>query len=193
MIYDEGDVSDSVYRLQSGCVRLQVNSAQGDRQIVQFLLPGDVFGICPTMRNTAAEAVTPVLLERYPLRAVLEEGFASPAVASQMLDGATAAYQELAHHVEKIVHLSAMEKVRDFYEWLNLRLQSAGVASRRPPMSQRDIADYLGMAPETLSRCIRQFLSQRSAARAARRKAATAAERDCTGHSGEERLETALP
>lgn len=157
LIFDEGDASDSIYRLQRGCVRLQVNSVHGHRQIVQFVLPGDIFGLCPACRNTAAEAVTTVLADRYPLKLVMEEGLSSPRISLELLRNATVAYQDLAHHIEKIVHLSATEKVRDFYMWLGARMQASGTIGRRPPMPQRDIADYLGMAPETLSRCIKQI------------------------------------
>ncbi|WP_082540014.1 Crp/Fnr family transcriptional regulator [Bosea sp. Leaf344] len=158
LIFDEGDVSDCIYRLQRGCVRLQVNSVHGNRQIVQFVLPGDIFGLCPERRNTAAEAVTTVMAHRFSLKSVMEEGLSSPRISLELLRNATVAYQDLAHHIEKIVHLSAVEKVRDFYVWLDQRVEAAGLPPRRrPPMPQRDIADYLGMAPETLSRCIRQL------------------------------------
>lgn len=158
LIFDEGDVSDCIYRLQRGCVRLQVNSVHGNRQIVQFVLPGDIFGLCPERRNTAAEAVTTVMAHRFSLKSVMEEGLSSPKISLELLRNATVAYQDLAHHIEKIVHLSAVEKVRDFYVWLDQRVEAAGLPPRRrPPMPQRDIADYLGMAPETLSRCIRQL------------------------------------
>lgn len=165
LIFDEGDGSDCMYRLQRGCARLQVNSAQGNRQIVRFLLPGDLFGLCPTRRNTAAEAVTNVVLQRFSLKAVLEEAMGSPGISIELLGAATGDYRQLARHAEKIVHLSAAEKVRDFYDWLGTRLDGAGQpAARRPPMPQRDIADYLGIAPETLSRCIRLVRSQRASA-----------------------------
>lgn len=158
LIFDEGAVSDCIYRLQRGCVRLQVNSVHGNRQIVQFVLPGDIFGLCPERRNTAAEAVTTVMAHRFSLKSVMEEGLSSPKISLELLRNATVAYQDLAHHIEKIVHLSAVEKVRDFYVWLDQRVEAAGLPPRRrPPMPQRDIADYLGMAPETLSRCIRQL------------------------------------
>lgn len=158
LIFDEGDLSDCIYRLQRGCVRLQVNSVHGNRQIVQFVLPGDIFGLCHGRRNTAAEAVTTVVADRYSLKSVLEQGLSSPLISLELLKNATLAYRDLAHHIEKIVHLPAIEKVRDFYVWLDARVVAAGLpAGRRPPMPQRDIADYLGMAPETLSRCIRQL------------------------------------
>lgn len=85
LIYDEGEPSKAVYRLDKGCVRLQVNGPDGDRQIVAFLFPGDLFGLCVDRRNSSAEAVTDVDLTHYALQSVLELSTRSPEVTIRLM------------------------------------------------------------------------------------------------------------
>lgn len=159
LIYDEGEASKAVYRLDKGCVRLQVNGAEGDRQIVAFLFPGDLFGLCVDRRNSSAEAVTDVDLTRYTLQSLLDLSTRSPEVTIQLMRGAETLYGELAHHVEQIAHLSAPERVLWFLHWLGAREPGRSGGTVRLPMSRRDVADYLGLTQETLSRVIRQLLT----------------------------------
>lgn len=159
LIYDEGEASKAVYRLDRGCVRLQVNGPDGDRQIVAFLFPGDLFGLCVDRRNSSAEAVTDVDLTRYALQSVLELSTRSPEVTIRLMRSAETQYGELAHHVEQIAHLSAQERVLWFLHWLGAREPGRSGGLVYLPMSRRDIADYLGLTQETLSRIIRQLLA----------------------------------
>lgn len=156
-IYGEGDPATGIYRVDKGCVRLQVNSAEGDRQIVAFLFPGDVFGMSVDRRTSSAEAATDVDLTRYSLPSVLELATRSTSVLLQVMRTADIIYGDLAHHMEQITHLPATERVLWFLDWLSRR---EGVPPGEPvrlPMSRRDISDYLGLMPETLSRIMRQL------------------------------------
>jgi CRP-like cAMP-binding protein len=159
LIYDEGEPSRAIYRLDKGWVRLQVNGAGGDRQIVAFLLPGDLFGLCVDRRRSAAEAVTDVELTRYALQSVLELSARSPEVTVGLMKGAESLYGDLAHHVQQITHLSAPDRVLSFLNWLVARDPGCSTDIVQLPMSRRDIADYLGLTQETLSRVIRQLLA----------------------------------
>jgi CRP-like cAMP-binding protein len=156
-IYGEGDLATGIYRVDKGCVRLQVNSAGGDRQIVAFLFPGDVFGMSVDRRTSSAEAVSDVDLTRYSLPSVLELATRSTSVLLQVMRAAEIGYGDLAHHVEEITHLPATERVLWFLDRLARR---EGVPPGEPvrlPMSRRDVSDYLGLTPETLSRIMRQL------------------------------------
>lgn len=159
LIYDEGEPSRAVYRLDRGCVRLQVNGADGARQIVAFLFPGDLFGLCVDRRTSSAEAVTDVDLTRYALQSVLELSMRSPEVVLRLMKSAETLYGELAHHLQQIAHLSAHDRVLWFLEGLVARERGRGAGVVRLPMSRRDVADYLGLTQETLSRVIRQLLA----------------------------------
>lgn len=156
-VYGEGDLTTGIYRLDKGCVRLQVNSAEGHRQIVAFLFPGDFFGMSVGRKTSSAEAVSDVDLTRYSLPSVLELGTRSTSVLLQVMQTAETVYGELAHHVEQITHLPATERVLWFLDWLATREDVPPGEPVRVPMSRRDISDYLGLTPETLSRIMRQL------------------------------------
>jgi len=159
LIYDEGEPSRAMYRLDRGCVRLQVNGADGNRQIVAFIFPGDLFGLCVDRRNSTAEAVSDVELTRYALQSVLDLSNRSSEVTLRLMKGAETLYGDLAHHMEQIAHLSASDRVLWFLHWLVAREKPREGDVVRLPMSRRDVADYLGLTQETLSRVIRQLLS----------------------------------
>jgi CRP-like cAMP-binding protein len=157
-IYVEGDSAEGVYRVDKGCVRLQVNTAEGGRQIIAFLFPGDIFGMSVGRRTSSAEAATDVDLTRYSLPSVLELGARSTSVLLQVMRTADTVYGDLAHHMEQITHLPATQRVLRFLDWLSRREGVPPGDPVRLPMSRRDISDYLGLTPETLSRTMRQLL-----------------------------------
>lgn len=159
IIYDEGEPSGLMYRLESGCVRLQVNGENGDRQIIAFLFPGELFGFCLDQRNTSAEAVSDVEVTRFMTRMVLEKSVARPDVVIELINRSSALYGVLAHHVEKITHLPSHERLIWFFNWLLRHAGGDGDASGmiELPMNYRDIADFLSLKPETLSRALKQL------------------------------------
>ncbi|HRD28069.1 MAG TPA: Crp/Fnr family transcriptional regulator [Caulobacter sp.] len=158
VIYDEGEPPGVMYRLEAGCVRLQVNGEDGDRQIVAFLFPGELFGFCLDRRSTSAEAVSEVEVTRFMTRMVLEKSVARPDVVVELINRSNALFGVLAHHVEKITHLPAHERLIWFFNWLLRHADDArapGVIEL--PMNYRDIADFLSLKPETLSRALKQL------------------------------------
>lgn len=169
VIYDEGDLAQSVYRVETGCVRLQVNGLEGRRQIVTFLFPGDLFGLSVS-RSTSAEAVTASDLTRYPLQAVLNLTTTSTEVVIQLISNMDALVNDIAQHVSRVAHLPATERLVWFFEWI---IEHRGAADPggavELPMSHRDIADYLGLSPETLSRGFKTLQRQGVLRRKSRR------------------------
>lgn len=157
LIYYEGDVPTGMYRIDKGCVRLQLDGLDGERQIIAFLFPGDVFGLCVDHRNSSAEAVSDVDLTRYSLAGVLELSLISTDVVFQLMSRANSLFGDLAHHLRQITHLPATERVLWFLNWLRDQQKADPGRPVDLPMSRRDISDYLGLTPETLSRVIRDL------------------------------------
>ncbi len=157
VIYEEGDPATAMYRVDEGCVRLQINGADGHRQIVAFVLPGDYFGCSVDERISAAEAVTDVTLTRYGLQSVLELSTRSADLAIKLIRASNRQYRDLAHHVAHVAHLPAMERVQWFFTWLWRHEGGRPGVAAPLPMSRRDIGDFLGLAPETLSRALRDL------------------------------------
>src|SRR5215467_10262182 len=76
-IFNEGDPAEFAYKLVSGVVRLCKHLADGRRQIVQFLFPGDFFSFMELSGHSlTAEAVNDVVLLSYPQKQIagLEKG-----------------------------------------------------------------------------------------------------------------------
>ncbi|MBI1362245.1 MAG: cyclic nucleotide-binding domain-containing protein [Alphaproteobacteria bacterium] len=155
VIFDAGEPAGLMYRVESGCVRLQINNPDGERQIVVFLFPGDLFGYEITDRVCSAEAVSDSTLRCWPVQAFLKSPQEQPRVTIQLLEAAQRRFGEMAEHIDKITHLPAKERVLWF---LNGLLTCPGLPREggriHLPMTRLDIADYLGVAPETLSRIL---------------------------------------
>jgi CRP/FNR family transcriptional regulator len=155
-IFDESEPADYVYNIANGDVRLYKLLADGRRQITGFLRPGDFLGLVKQDVYTyGAEAIDPVELccmRIVDLERLLRE---LPAVRDRLLDMSR---DELAAAQEQMLLLgrkSAREKVLSF---LLLRarneydLDEAETTALDLPMSRGDIADYLGLTIETVSR-----------------------------------------
>lgn len=155
-IFAEHDAARFCYRLQDGNVRLVKLMADGRRQICEFLGAGDFFGFeTGHVHYFSAEAMGDVTVTRYPRRAVdtlitEEKDFARHVqnVTAQNLQGA---YQRMV----LLCHKSAQERMAWFL--LDLADRSEDNDTVCLPMTRGDIANYLGMAIETVSRVLRQF------------------------------------
>lgn len=148
----EGEAALSVFTVVSGVVKLFKLLSDGRRQIVGFLVPGDVFGFAPNDKYTAsAEAFSSVTVCRCPRRQ-LERAFAEfPGVERRFLDIINC---ELAAAQDQMVLLgrkTAHERLASFLLSL-ARRQNNDDDSIDLPMTRTDIADYLGLTTETVSR-----------------------------------------
>ena len=153
MVYDAGDAALAFYRVEKGCIRLQLTSEDGRRQVLAFCLPGDIFGLEIGRRHfEAAEAATDSQLSRFATAAITEPPLDLVKVAAAF-GAASDMTTRLFTHLAGLGRGSAEERLMWFLEWLADR---QGVANEgggvRLPMNRRDIADFLGLAQETLSR-----------------------------------------
>jgi CRP/FNR family nitrogen fixation transcriptional regulator len=148
-IYSEGDAADLVYKVISGAVRTFRVLADGRRQISDFFLPGDVFGVeLDAERRSGAEAIceSVLLVAR---RLVAEE---------QGQSVWRHALRQLRRSQDQALTLgrrSASERVASFLLDLAQRLGDGDELEL--PMSRQDMADYLGLTIETVSRTVTQM------------------------------------
>jgi len=152
-IYDSGDATGTFFRVDKGCIRLQFLSEDGERRILAFCLPGDIFGLEIGGAHTeGAEAVENSQVSRFSTSAILEP----PVDASRVegiLGAASGMISSLFTQLDGLGRGSAEDRLTWFLHWLAGRQDTAGASGRvRLPMNRQDIADFLGMAPETLSR-----------------------------------------
>lgn len=155
VVFDEGDPASIMYRVESGCVRLQVNGAEGARQIISFLFKGDLFGYSVDDHKISAEAVTETLLRCWKISSVLTLGTRAPEVLVSLIKAADSRVGEIAHHLANVTHLSATDRIRWFLSGLvNCNGLQRSNGRLDLPMTKRDVADYLGLSAETLSRAL---------------------------------------
>ena len=159
-LFHQGDAADLVYNLTSGLLKLYRLLPDGRRQITGFVFPGDFLGITLEDEHAfTAEAVEPAECCRY-VRARFEAFVQDhPKVEHELY--LTAAH-ELAAAKEQMVLLgrkTAAERLATFLLDLfdRARRRNADWEIIRVPMTRTDIADYLGLTKETISRTFTAF------------------------------------
>jgi CRP/FNR family nitrogen fixation transcriptional regulator len=152
-IFGEKEPAEYVYRVKMGAVRSYKLLSDGRRQIGAFHLVGDIFGVeNGGVHRFTAEAVveTTVRLIR---RESLEKVADSDAIVARNLLSMTSSNLEHAeNHMLLLGRKTALERVAAFLVEMDKRLTAPGVMAL--PMSRRDIADYLGLTVETVSRAL---------------------------------------
>jgi len=150
-VFGEGEPADHVYRVVSGAVRTFRVLADGRRQICEFHLPGDCLGFEPSAAHrTSAEAMGETRLVSVRRSALLDGADTAPDVARMLWRSAVADLQRSQDHVLRLGHRSASERVASFL--LEVAGRLGGADRFDLPMSRQDIADYLGLTIETVSR-----------------------------------------
>jgi len=150
-IYGEDEPAEYVYQVITGAVRSYKLLSDGRRQIGSFHLPGDVFGLeSGPSHRLAAEAIIDTTV-RLVKRASLEKAAGTDVQVARKLWAMTAS--ELRHaedHMLLLGRKTSLERVAAFLLEMDKRLTASGIMAL--PMSRRDIADYLGLTLETVSR-----------------------------------------
>ena len=151
-IFGEGESADYIYKVMIGSVRTFKILSDGRRQIGGFYHAGDVFGLeSGDEHRLSAEAITNakiLVVKRTALNALVGR---DAAIARELfaLTG-----RELHHMQQRILLLfkSAPERVASFL--LEMAERSTEANAIELPMSRQDMADYLGLTIETVSRTL---------------------------------------
>ena len=152
-IYGEKEPAEYVYQVKSGAVRSYKLLSDGRRQIGAFHLVGDIFGLeNGSEHRFTTEAIidtTVRLVRRHSLETVAQS---DAMVAINLLGMTTNNLQHAEDHMLLLGRKTSLERVAAFLLEMDKRLTAADV--RALPMSRRDIADYLGLTLETVSRAL---------------------------------------
>lgn len=152
----EGEPAGSLFNIVGGSVKLYKLLSDGRRQITGFLVPGDFLGIALNKTYAySAEAIEDVQVCRFDrarFSALLGD---LPKLEHRLLE---AACTELAAAQDQMLLLgrrTALERVASFLVHWRQRILAHGKGDRIIlPMSRSDIADYLGLTIETVSRSL---------------------------------------
>jgi len=152
-IFGEKEPADYVYQVLTGAVRSYKLLSDGRRQIGAFHLAGDIFGLeIGAEHRFTAEAVVDTsvrLMKRRSLELVAESDVH---VARNLLSMTTSNLRHAEDHMLLLGRKTSLERVAAFLIEMDKRLTGAGILAL--PMCRRDIADYLGLTLETVSRAL---------------------------------------
>jgi CRP/FNR family nitrogen fixation transcriptional regulator len=154
-IHGQGDQADCCYRVLSGCVRLVTLMEDGRRQISEFLMAGDLFGIDSLdVHDFAAEAVSDVVLRRYPRRRVDALAGNNIGLARRLRDMTATSLRMTQMRLMLLGRKTASERIATFLIEMDERLPQVRAHVLDMPMSRTDMADHLGLTIETVCRIL---------------------------------------
>ena len=151
-IYGENEPAEYLYKLVSGSVRTSKILDDGRRQIGAFYLPGDIFGLeVGSEHALSAEAITDAKVIVVKRSAVEALAARDSDVARQLWAMTGRELQRMQEHILLLIK-TAQERVAGFLLEMAARIKSNSEIEL--PMSRQDIADYLGLTIETVSRTL---------------------------------------
>lgn len=161
-IYCDGDRAEHWYEVVSGGVRACKLLPDGRRQVVEFYLPGDQFGFddLDGLHSVSTEAVAAqrTVLLRHNRRRLNSKVASDAGLSNRVRDLVQRSLMQTRFHLMILGRLEALERVASFLLEMDTRLfrQPGHDASGSftLPMDRKDVADHLGITPETLSRCM---------------------------------------
>lgn len=150
-LFWEGDEAGQIFDLLEGVMRVYRIMPDGRRAIMGFIYPGDVLGVSFRDRYLfTAEAVTKVKVRRFArgrfFAMINESPTLRPQLFAILCDEMSAAQDQMLLLSRK----TAEERVVSFL--LAIHRKTARGDEIELPMSRQDIADYLGLTIETVSR-----------------------------------------
>ena len=158
-IFRTGDAFNAIFSVRAGLVKTYVLDDKGREQVLGFYTPGELVGlnaIYPSRYPCHAVAVDTVMLCRFSFPAMATLATRIPSIQETLFrliskDIGTATLGKGDY--------SAEERLAAFLINWSERLHSRGYSARRfiLPMQRTDIANYLSLAPETVSRVIRRM------------------------------------
>ena len=153
-LFNEGDPADCIFMITRGAVRSYKLLGEGRRKIEAFRLRGDVFGFDPgTEREFCAQAIDEVcvLIAR-------RHSFVDAATSYETMRELCAVSARELRRVQQhtlLLAMTAPQRMACFLIEMLRRLGERHIVEL--PMSRQDIADYLGLSIETVSRAFARF------------------------------------
>ena len=155
-IFGEGEPAEYLYKVVSGSVRSCKILDDGRRQVTGFHMVGEVFGLEPDDEHQfSAEAVNDAVVLVVKRSAIIGLAARDADIGRQLWAMTARELQRVQDHMLVLGCMSAKQRVAAFL--LHMALRSSRGDEIELPMSRQDIADYLGMTIETVSRTMTQL------------------------------------
>lgn len=159
-IFLDGDEARNVFEVLDGIVCAYRILPDGERHIVSFYFPGDVIGNCSLGTYAySAQALTAIRVRRIPRSAIERSMAQRPELAQRFLRLAALELAATRDHLLCLAAKSADAKLAAFLLALSRRKEELEENPNqiKLPMTRLDIADYLGLTIETVSRTLSKF------------------------------------
>ena len=155
-IFGESEPSTCVYRVLKGVVRTYRILSDGRRQVAEFYLPGDIFGLeAGEDHRTSAEAVTICEVTAIRRNQLVERAIADCGAGHKLWSLTLHHLRRSEEHMLVLGRKNASERVAWFLIDMATRIPAHDRLDL--PMSRQDIADFLGLTIETVSRTMTQL------------------------------------
>jgi CRP/FNR family transcriptional regulator, anaerobic regulatory protein len=151
----EDDAASCLFNVTAGALKIYKLLPDGRRQVLGFLFTGDFLGVGRRDRyGFTAEALTPVGLCRFPRRKFMRLLDACPALERELLCRASSELSAAQEQMLLLGRKTARERIASFLQAVSVRTERLGAPADliHLPMTRTDIADYLGLTTETVSR-----------------------------------------
>ena len=165
-LYRDGEKSLALFAVRSGCVKTMTESANGDEQIVGFHLPGELLGLDgfadgPYTCNAVALETSSVC--ELPLDQLEDLCHKVPGLQKQMRRIMGKEVNNDHKLLLLLGKMTAEERLASFLLSLSARMEERHWKENEFNLSmpRQDIANYLGMAVETVSRLFATFQSEK--------------------------------
>ena len=164
-LYKFGEPFDSLYIVRSGCIKEYTNTQSGDEQIIAFKYTGEIFGLDSINNDQYVSSALPLVTS-----SVCKISYSKfeqicndvPGLVKQVLN--MISHEITAQHDFKVgvTQKSAEQKLAFFLSNESTRLKLSGYSEREfnLPMTRTEIASYLGLTSETVSRTFRHFVQE---------------------------------
>lgn len=156
-LFRTGDALTSVFVARDGAFKTVTVSAEGEEQVLGFHLPGDLIGLDAIGGGThrcEAIALTTANVCDVPFEELVSVAAQLPTLQQQLLRVIGHSVGRDHDHMEILIRRQANERIALFLHGLSERYRQIAMSAHafKLPMSREDIARYLGLALETVSR-----------------------------------------
>lgn len=162
-VYSEGEPRTHVYKVVSGTICLYRMLEDGRRQVINFAFAGDVVGLgSGRLESCNAQAVSATQVCCLPIAKLMAAAKANNQIAAGLYEALSREIVVAQEHLMCLGQRGATERVATFLVTLSRRNEMRGTASNvvHLPMSRADIADFLGITIETVSRTLTKLKEQ---------------------------------
>lgn len=190
----QGQTANTLYRVLDGAALRCVIKSDGRRQVVDLLFSGDFFGLTVGAEyDYTVEVVTPgTLMAGYPRKRVEAQADSNPQLARELRQIAFGEISRLQQQLLILGRITAQEKVGSFILAMADRLSNGHSDCVTLPVSRYDIADYLAVSVETVSRALSE-LKQRGLIRFAGTRVIQIIDREALEDSEHEAIPARMP